>query len=110
MGNRWILLTILMGLALPIPLEASAGDTIGTIIERFVVHQFPGAAGHYWIINQASREGDEMILDVHTVVTERRDTEPHLDHFLLLIVAGELRGVQNIPVEPGADCQPEEQA
>ena len=51
-----------------------------------------------------------MIVDVHTIVNERRETIPTLSHFLLLIVAGELRGVQNIPLEPGEDCQAEEEA
>lgn len=54
-------------------------------------------------------DGDEMIVDVHTNMNERRATEPTLSHFLLLLVAGELRGVQHIPLEPGADCGAEEE-
>ena len=50
-----------------------------------------------------------MIVNVHTIVNERRATEPTLSHFLLLIVAGELRGVQSVPLEPGADCRAEEE-
>ena len=46
--------------------------------------------------------------DLQTVVTERRDKEPTLSRFLLLIVAGELKGSQNIPLEPAPDCQPED--
>jgi hypothetical protein len=50
-----------------------------------------------------------MIVDVHTiVVNERRQAEPTLSHFLLLIVAGELRGVQSIPLEQENDCRAEE--
>ena len=49
-----------------------------------------------------------MTVDVHTIVKEQRETEPSLSHFLLLIVAGELRGVQPIPFEPGADRRAEE--
>jgi hypothetical protein len=33
-----------------------------------------------------------------------------LSRFLLLIVAGELKGSQNVPLDPGADCQKEEDA
>jgi hypothetical protein len=52
-----------------------------------------------------------MIVDVHTIVKERRDDmEPTLSRFLLLIVAGELKGSQNVPLDPGADCQKEEDA
>lgn len=110
MGSRPIMIGILFGLlALPCPAQASIGD-IGTIIEKFVVRQFPEAIGHYWVINETLWDGDEMIVDVQTVVTERRDTEPHLSRFLLLIVAGELKGAQDIPVEPGADCRAEEEA
>jgi hypothetical protein len=49
-----------------------------------------------------------MTVAVHTIVKEQRETEPSLSHFLLLIVAGELRGVQRIPLEPGADRLAEE--
>ncbi len=109
MGHKWILAGALCGfLMLPSLGQASTGD-IGSIIEKFVVRQFPEAAGHYWVINETQWDGDEMIVDVHTIVKERRETEPTLSHFLLLIVAGELKGVQNIPLEPGADCRAEEE-
>lgn len=109
MRHQWVIVSALCGiLALPALAQASTGD-LGTIIETFVVRQFPDAAGHYWVINETQWEGDEMIVDVHTIVNARRETEPTLSHFLLLIVAGELRGVQSIPLEPGADCRPEEE-
>jgi hypothetical protein len=108
MHYRWILLGVLVwaGTFTP-PILASTGD-IGTIVERFVVRQFPDAASHYWVINETQWDGDEMIVDVQTVVTERRDMEPTLSRFLLLIVAGELKGSQNVPLEPAADCRPED--
>jgi hypothetical protein len=108
MRYRWILLGVLfwVGTFTP-PILASTGD-IGTIVEKFVVRQFPDAASHYWVINETQWDGDEMIVDLQTVVTERRDAEPTLSRFLLLIVAGELKGSQNVPLEPGEDCQPEE--
>ena len=109
MRNRWILLGVLlwMGSFTP-PILASTGD-IGSIVETFVIRQFPDAASHYWVINETQWDGDEMIVDLQTIVTERRDREPTLSRFLLLIVAGELKGSQNIPLEPAADCR-EEQA
>jgi hypothetical protein len=108
MRYRWILFGVLLwiGTFTP-PILASTGD-IGTIVEKFVVRQFPDAASHYWVINETQWDGDEMIVDLQTVVTERRDAEPTLSRFLLLIVAGELKGSQNVPLEPGEDCQPEE--
>lgn len=110
MGRQLLVLIAMLGLlASPSQSQASTGD-VGTIIEKFVARQFPEATTHYWVINETQWDGDEMIVDVHTIVTERRSREPHLDHFLLLIVAGELKGIQNLPLEPGADCKAEEEA
>jgi hypothetical protein len=109
MRHQWIIIGTLCGiLTMPAFAQASTGD-VGIIIEAFVTRQFPDAASHYWVINETQWEGDEMIVDVHTIVNKRRETEPTLSHFLLLIVAGEVRGVQNIPLEPGADCRAEEE-
>jgi hypothetical protein len=106
--HRWILTGALSWLLiLPTLVQASTGD-IGTIIEKFVVRQFPDAASHYWVINETQWDGDEMIVDVHTIVKDRHDTEPMLSRFLLLIVAGEIKGSQTIPLEPGTDCRAEE--
>ena len=108
MRYRWILLGALLWAGpLSTTTLASTGD-IGTIVEKFVVRQFPDAASHYWVINETQWDGDEMIVDVQTVVTERRDMEPTLSRFLLLIVSGELKGSQNVPLEPEADCGSEE--
>jgi len=109
MRHQWVIIGALCGiLTIPMLAQANTGD-VGTIIETFVARQFPDATGHYWVINETRWDGDEMIVDVHTIVNERRETEPTLNHFLLLIVAGELRGVQSIPLEPGADCRAEEE-
>ncbi len=108
MGSRFFLTAALIGmLGLPVTVEASTGD-LGSIIEKFIVRQFPDSIGHYWVINDTQWDGDEMIVDVHTIVKERREDDPTLSRFLLLIVAGDLKGVQNIPLDPGADCRAEE--
>lgn len=109
MRHRWIIMGVLCGiLTLSSLAQASTGD-VGTIIETFVVRQFPDAASHYWVVNETRWDGDEMIVDVHTIVlNERRQAGPTLSHFLLLIVAGELRGVQSIPLEQEPDCRAEE--
>jgi hypothetical protein len=110
MGYQWILAGALCGFFLiPSFAQASTGD-IGTIIEKFVARQFPDSVSHYWVVNETQWDGDEMIVDVQAVVKERRDTEPTLSRFLLLIVEGELKGSQNVPLEPGADCQTEKEA
>ncbi len=108
MRYRWVLLgTLLWVSTFTPPILASTGD-IGTIIEKFVVRQFPDSISHYWVIHETQWDGDEMIVDVQAVVKERRDTEPTQSRFLLLIVAGELKGSQNVPLEPEADCRAEE--
>jgi hypothetical protein len=109
MRYRWIPLAICVWLLIlpPIGTQASTGD-VGSIVEKFIVHQFPDAASHYWVINETQWDGDEMIVDVQAVVKERRDTEPTLSRYLLLIVAGELKGSQNVPLDPEADCRTED--
>jgi hypothetical protein len=110
MRSRWILLgTLLWTIAFTLPTTtlASTGD-VGSIVEKFVVRQFPDAMSHYWVINETQWDGDEMIVDLQTVVTQRRDMEPTLSRFLLLIVSGELKGSQNVPLEPEAACGSEE--
>jgi len=109
MRHQWIVMSALCGiLTLPTLAQSSTAD-LGTIIETFVARQFPDTASHYWVINGTQWDGDEMVVDMHTIVSESREAEPTLRHFLLLIVAGELRGVQNIPLEPEADCRAEEE-
>jgi hypothetical protein len=109
MTRRWIIaLTLCASFSFPALAQASTED-LRTIIERFVVGQFPSATQHYWIINETQWEGDEMVVDMHTIVQEKRQVAPMLNRFLLLIVAGELKGVQQVALEPGADCQPEQE-
>lgn len=108
MGPRWIIVLILFGIVAFSPPAQASKEDLGTIIEKFIVRQFPDAAQHYWVINETQWEGDEMIVDMHTVVQEKKQVPPLLSHFLLLIVAGELKGVQQVPLEPGADCQAEQ--
>ncbi len=108
MLSHWVITVLLCGiLALPSLTQASTGD-LGSIIEAFVVRQFLDARGHYWVISDIQWEGDEMVVDMHTIVSQRREAEPTVNHFLLLIVAGEIRGIQNLPLEPGASCHAEE--
>ena len=110
MGYRWIRAAALFcsSLLLPALAQSSTGD-IGSIIETFVVGQFPQSSSHYWVITETKWDGDEMIVDLHTIVIEPRQEIPKLDHFLLLIVAGELRGAQSVPLEPGTECRPEKE-
>lgn len=101
----FVILTIV-----PLPSQAmtDTGD-IGTIIESFITKQFPDAASHFWVVNDTQWDGDEMIVDMNTIVTDRRQTPPTESRFLLLIVEGRLQGIQNIPLDAAAECQKEQE-
>jgi hypothetical protein len=107
--TRLILFGCLAGFSLPCQALASTGD-ISTIIESFVTKQFPEAASHFWVVNETQWDGDEMIVDVHAIITDRPQAEPTTNRFLLLIVAGTLKGSQNIPLDAVTECQKEQEA
>lgn len=94
--------------ALPASAMTDSGD-IGTLIESFVTRQFPDAASHFWIVNETQWDGDEMIVDMNTIVTERQQAPPTESRFLLLIVEGQLKGIQSIPLDAAAECQKEQE-
>jgi hypothetical protein len=101
-------LTLLVIVPLPSQAMTDVGD-IGTIIEGFVSKQFPDAASHFWVVNDTQWDGDEMIVDMNAIVTDRRQTPPTESRFLLLIVEGRLQGIQNIPLDAAAECQKEQE-
>lgn len=105
---RLTFLTLLVIVPLPSQAMTDVGD-IGTIIEGFVSKQFPDAASHFWVVNDTQWDGDEMIVDMNAIVTDRRQTPPTESRFLLLIVEGRLQGIQNIPLGAAAECQKEQE-
>lgn len=108
MRYRWSLLAgLLCTLASPGLPQASTGE-LGTIIESFVTHHFPDATSHIWIVNSTQWDEDEMVVDIRTVVVERRLPAPIENRYLLLIKEGKLTAAQRIPLEDGTDCQREE--
>lgn len=101
------LIIICFALWLPGFASASTGD-IGSIIEGFVTRHFPDASSHFWVVNDTQWDGDEMIVDVNTVVVQRQQPQPITNRFLLLIVSGKIEAAQNIPLEAEPDCRQEE--
>ncbi len=108
MRHRWIA-GVAVGLSLffAAGAHASTGD-IGAIIEGFVTSHFPDAASHLWVVNSTQWDGDEMVVDVNTIVVEKQKAEPIENRFLLLIVAGKLTAAQNVPLDKDAECGKEE--
>ncbi len=100
-------LILCLALWLPGTVSASTGD-IGSIIEGFVTRHFPDASSHFWVVNDTQWDGDEMIVDVNTVVVQRQQPQPIANRFLLLIVSGKIEAAQNIPLEAEPDCRQEE--
>ena len=108
MRHQWSLLAIVLcTLASPNVSQASTGE-LGSIIESFVTHHFPDATSRMWIVNGTQWDGDEMIVDVRTVVVEQHLPAPIENRYLLLIVGGQLIAAQRIRLESDTDCQSEE--
>jgi hypothetical protein len=109
MRPRFRLLSTLLFLTLAAPgwAHASTGG-LGTIIEDFVTSHFPDATSHVWIVSGMEWDGDEMVVDVRTMVVEKQLPAPIENRYLLLIKEGKLTAAQRIPLEDGADCQREE--
>lgn len=110
MQHRWnlVIISVLwLGLAMPGISVASSGD-LGAIIEGFVTRHFPEATSHLWIVNDTQWDGDEMIVDVYTIVMEKQQPIAIENRYLLLIVQGKLTAAQRVPLEDGPECQPEE--
>jgi len=110
MRNRWklVIMSVLwLGLVMPGVSAANTGD-LGAIIEGFVTRHFPEATSHLWIVNDTQWDGNEMIVDVHTIVLEKQQPMAIENRYLLLIVQGKLTAAQRIPLENGPECQPEE--
>jgi hypothetical protein len=90
------------------PAQGSADD-LSNVIEGFMAKQFPEASSHFWVVNGAQWQAEnEVVVDLNTVVMGRFSLSPTENRFLLLIVGGKLAAAQNIPLDAGADCQPEQ--
>ncbi|MFM8550871.1 MAG: hypothetical protein ACKOCD_00910 [Nitrospiraceae bacterium] len=105
---QWRILTsLVLSVWIAAPLHAGSGD-ISTVIEGFVVQQFPEASGHVWVVNNTQWQADnELVVDLHTIVMGRPGSSPMENRFLLLIVSGTLAAAQRIPLD-GTDCRPEQ--
>lgn len=102
-----ILFGLIMSLCLPTPTQATTVD-LTLLIDTFVTRQFPEASSHLWIVNSTQWDGDEMIVDVNTIVVEKRQEAPLENRFLLLIIGGKLTATQSIPLDGSPECRPEE--
>jgi hypothetical protein len=100
----WGCLTVLFA---PTLATADTGD-IGAIIENFVVRQFPDASSHFWVVNDAQWDGDEIVVDVNAVIQPKQQPQVVSSRFLLLIVSGKLEAVQSVPSDGQPECKTDE--
>jgi len=77
-------------------------------IDQFVSSIFPDASYRHWVVNDAQTETDsEMIIDVNTftfVAAKGSDKSLKENRFLLLVLDGQIRGAQKIPLGAEVDC------
>ena len=104
MRSRWILLgTLLWTIAFTVP-TTTPGQHRRRRKHRRKIRRtaVPRChASHYWVINETQWDGDEMIVDVQTIVKERRDMEPTLSRFLALDRGGRAQGKSKRPARAG---------
>ena len=103
-------LILVLSLVLFSSTSISASPSISTAIDRFVSNLYPKGSHYFWVINNTSKESaEEMIVDLNTSVRNLPEDEPTESRFLLLVVGGELRAVQKIPLNANVDCQSDEE-
>ena len=87
------------------PIQA-APPSIPSAIDQFVAKIFPEASHYHWVVNRAQKETAlEMIVDINTFVTAKGDDRiPIENRFLLLILNGEVKAAQKIPLGSEVDC------
>ena len=82
--------------------------SIPSVIEQFVSKIFPDASYHHWVVNNTQTETDtEMIVDVNTftfMATKGSEKNLTENRFLLLVLDGQIRGAQKIPLGAEVDC------
>ena len=88
--------------------QPNSGD-IPRVIESFISQQFPAAQSHFWVLNKADwGTPEEVVLDLNAVIVTDKNQKPTEQRFLLLVVRGQIMGMQNIPLGANAVCQPDE--
>ena len=80
--------------------------SVPSAIDQFVAKIFPKASHYHWVVNDTQTETKhEMIVDINTFVTEKgSDTTPIENRFLLLVLDGEVKAAQKIPLGSHVDC------
>ncbi|MDT7044192.1 hypothetical protein [Candidatus Nitronereus thalassa] len=84
----------------------SAPPSLPSAIDQFVAKIFPLASHYHWVVNNAQKEtSQEMILDINTFVTKKETGDTPIENrFLLLVMDGEVRAAQKIPLDSTVDC------
>ena len=82
---------------------------IPKVIELFISQHFPTAQSHFWVLNKAEWAApEEVVLDLNAVVVTQENLPPTEQRFLLLVVSGQIIGMQSIPLGARVECKPDE--
>ena len=87
----------------------SAYPKVTSAIDQFVSLLYPKDSRYFWVINDTTSDfGNEIVVDINTVLQVDSEEEPQVNRFLLLLVKGELLGAQKIPLGANVDCHSDE--
>ncbi len=108
---RYLSPFLLLTLFVLFPSESkSAYPDVSLAIDQFVSKVYPEGSHYFWVINDTtSKFSPELIVDINTFLQTSEEEKSQPNRFLLLIVNGELKGAQHIPLGAEVDCQTEEE-
>ena len=108
---RYIPIVLLSSFLLLTPSEGrSHYPDVSLAIDQFVSKIYPKGSHYFWVINNKTSEfSQELIVDINTFLQTTDDEKSQPNRFLLLIVNGELKGAQNIPLGAEVDCRTEKE-
>ena len=100
---------IFLSLVLSPTVSQSAYPDVSLAIDQFVSQVYPKGSRYFWIINDTTSEiSNEVIVDINTELQVNSEEDPQTNRFLLLLVKGELKGAQQIPLGAKVDCHSDE--
>ena len=100
---------IFLSLVLSPTVSQSAYPDVSMAIDQFVSQVYPKGSRYFWIINDTTSDiSNEIIVDINTELQVNSEEDPQTNRFLLLLVKGELKGAQQIPLGAKVDCHSDE--
>ena len=103
------LITLALTAMLATPVQAGVPG-VPAAIDGFIAKLFPNAAHYFWVINHSQIEtNSEMIVDLNAFVAVNKHGPSMENRYLLLIMNGQVRAAQHIPLNSDVDCGKDEE-